>query len=397
MSGVGVVANTTANSTAVPYWRLSSFYFFYFAVLGAWLPFWPLYLEHQGFDAAAIGYIAGITMATKIVAPSLWGWLADRSGRRMSIVRGGSLAALVIFPAIFIHPSFFWVALVIAAYSFFWNAVLAQFEVATLSHLGDQYQRYSQIRVWGSVGFIIAVSLLGLSFDYISITWLPWIVCTLLAGIWLSSLLVNEKVEVATRTGPRPSLMAVLKQPNVIAFLFTCFLLQVSHGPYYTFFSVYLEDHGYSRTITGLLWSLGVLAEVVVFIVMHRLLTRFSLRQIMIASLALSVVRWLLIGFYVDNWQVLLFAQCLHAATFGSYHAFAVEMVRRIFGGGLEGQGMALYSGLSFGAGGAVGAVLSGWMWSYSQTATFIMAAGACLLALVVALVIPTEKVEVSE
>ncbi|ARN76110.1 MFS transporter [Oceanicoccus sagamiensis] len=374
-----------SSSASVPYWRLSSFYFFYFALVGAWMPFWPLYLQENGFNAADIGYLAGILMATKIVAPNIWGWLADKTGRRMSIIRAGSLIALVIFLGLFWNiDSFWWMAIIIAGYSFFWNAVLAQFEVVTLSHLGTRYQRYSQIRVWGSIGFIIAVTLLGYSFDYLSISWLPWVIVFLLLGIWLSSLTVNEKEPLQTSDSERRSLKSVLKQPAVIAFLIACFLLQVSHGPYYTFFSVYLEDHGYSRTVTGLLWSLGVLAEVVVFIVMHKLLQRFSLRQIMFTSLILAVIRWLLLGFYVDDWLIVIIAQLMHAATFGSYHAFAVEMVRRFFTGGLEGQGMAMYSGLSFGAGGAVGAVLSGWVWEISPQITFVAAAVACVLATLV-------------
>jgi PPP family 3-phenylpropionic acid transporter len=117
---------------------------------------------------------------------------------------------------------------------------------------------------------------------------------------------------------------------------------------------------------------------------MHKLLQRYSLYAIMLVSLLLSVLRWLLIAFFVDNVALLIFAQCLHAASFGTFHAFAVEMVRRIFGGGLEGQGMALYSGLSFGGGGAVGAVLSGWLWDIDPMLIFIMAAVACLLATII-------------
>ncbi|MEE8056694.1 MAG: MFS transporter [Pseudomonadales bacterium] len=376
----------------MPYWRLSSFYFFYFALLGAWMPFWPLYLEDKGFTAESIGYLTGIMMATKIIAPNLWSWLADRTGQRMTIIRAGTLLGLILFLGIFIDAQrFWWLVIIIAAYSFFWNAVLAQFEVATLSHLDGRYQRYSQIRVWGSVGFIAAVTLLGLFFDYFSVTWLPWFIVLLLTGIWLSSLLVEENKSSTDNKEPRRSFVEVLRQPHVITFMLVCFLLQVSHGPYYTFFSLFLEDHGYSRTVTGLLWSLGVVAEVIVFIIMHRLLDRFSLRYIMLASLILSVIRWLLIGFYVDNWMILIFAQCLHAATFGSYHAFAVEMVRRMFGGGLEGQGMALYSGLSFGAGGAVGAVLSGWIWESNPELSYLLAALTCLVAVVISFSIKHE------
>jgi PPP family 3-phenylpropionic acid transporter len=372
----------------VPYWRLSCFYFFYFALLGAWLPFWPLYLQDICFDAEAIGYLTGLMMATKIIAPNIWGWLADVSDQRMRIIRIGSFIAFILFLGIFIDQRFWWVAVVIAGYSFFWNAVLAQFEVVTLSHLDDHYQRYSQVRLWGSVGFIIAVACLGLYFDYYPVAILPWFIALLLLGIWLSSLLVTEKRVNPSVPKQQRSLFQVICKPSVLGFLLTCFLLQVSHGPYYTFFSVYLEDHGYSRTVTGLLWSLGVLAEVAVFIVMHRLLHRFCLRQILLVSLLLTIVRWLLIAYCVDSWIILFFAQLLHAASFGTYHAYAVEMVRRLFAGGYEGQGMALYSGLSFGAGGAVGAILSGWLWEANAQLTFLLAALVCVLAVLISICI---------
>jgi PPP family 3-phenylpropionic acid transporter len=368
------------------YGRLSSFYFFYFALLGAWLPFWPLYLQHMGYGAAAIGALAAIMQATKIVAPSVWGWLADRTGARLRMIRWGAFVATFLFAGVLWRQDFYWLAFIVAGYSFFWNAVHAQFEVITLGHLGAYYQYYSRIRVWGSIGFIGAVIGLGFVFDGLSLRWLPAILLVLLAGIWLASLSVDEPVgargAVADKTG---SLAQILRMPVVIAFFVSCFLLQAAHGAYYTFFSVWLETHGYSRAHTGLLWSLGVIAEVLLFVFMHRLMRRYSLRAILLVSLALTVLRWLLIAWCAAIVPVLLFAQCLHAASFASYHAVAVDIVRRLFTGGHQGQGMALYSGLAYGLGGAVGALVSGALWSTSPAGTFVLAAVFSLLALVIA------------
>jgi PPP family 3-phenylpropionic acid transporter len=171
----------------------------------------------------------------------------------------------------------------------------------------------------------------------------------------------------------------------VWAFLLVCFLLQVAHGPYYTFFSLYLEGLSYSRVTIGQLWALGVLAEVLLFLVMHRLLPRFGVRRIMIVSLWLAVLRWLLIAYGAQSLPVLVFAQCLHAATFGAFHAVSIELIRRNFPAALAGQGQAIYSGISFGAGGAIGAVLSGYLWQQNPQLTFVLASVAsglaCLLA----------------
>ncbi len=366
----------------LPYWRLSGFYFFYFAFLGAWIPYWSLYLENMGYSAKAIGLISSIVLGTKIIAPSIWGWLADQKNQRMKIIRQGALLAFVCFLGVFIDFGLGWLVVVIAVFSFFWNAILAQFEVITLSHL-DNHHRYSQIRLWGSVGFIATVAGFGYVFDVVSIDYLPWMLAILLASIWLSSLFVVEKIAPHTEESTE-GLRSILRKPAVIAFFVCCFLLQVGHGPYYTFFSIYLEDFGYSRAMIGQLWGLGVLAEVVLFVFMHRLLSRFSIRHILLVTLLLACLRWLLIAYLVDNLLVLLFAQCLHAATFGSFHAVAIELVRRFFKGGHEGQGQAIYSSVSFGAGGAVGALISGWYWDSSASSTFLMASAVSLLALLI-------------
>jgi len=379
------VTNQHTAQTPVPYWRLSTFYFFYFAVLGSLLPYWPLFLKDLGFDAKSIGYLSGIVMATKIVAPNIWGWLADRTGQHIGIIRIGAFLGFCVFGGVLVNQSFWWLAVVVAGYSFFWNAVLSQFDVVTLRHLGSRYQRYSQIRLWGSLGFVAAVMALGLLFDGLSIRWLPWIVLGCLLALWLSSLCVAEvKHGEAQHTSAGPSFFYIVKRPTVLAFILSCFLLQVSHGPYYTFFSVYLEQLHYGRTAIGLLWSLGVVAEVVLFVVMHRLLLRFNLRQIMLASLLLATLRWFLTGFLAEELWVLLLAQCLHAATFGSYHAFAIEFIRRTFHHGAHGQGMALYSAASYGAGGAAGAILSGLAWDLGPQWVFSAAGFCCAVAALV-------------
>ena len=159
-------------------------------------------------------------------------------------------------------------------------------------------------------------------------------------------------------------LREVLSQRQVVALLTVCFLMQASHGPYYTFYSIYLQDHGYTRSAIGQLWALGVIAEIAVFLVMPRLVPRFGLRALLLSSLSLAVLRWLLIAYFVDSAWILIIAQLLHAATFGVYHGAAIQLIHRYFRGRHQGRGQALYSSLSFGAGGAVGALYSGYTWA---------------------------------
>lgn len=292
------------------YWRLSGFYFLYFALLGTLVPYWSLYLKDLGFGAVAIGFLMAVPQITKIGAPNLWGWLADRTGRRLRIIRLGNLAAALAFLPVFWVDAPWTMAILLAAFSFFWNAVLAQFEVVTLRALGAQAHRYSQVRLWGSLGFISAVLVVGWALDRLPISLLPWVMSALLWALWLGTLLLP-----ADRPSPRHpapgGLWALLRRRDVQAFIVASFLMQASHGPYYTFYSIYLSDLGFSKFTVGLLWALGVISEVGLFMVFHRLLIRFSLRPLLIASLLLAVVRWLIIGGCGDNLWWLILAQTL--------------------------------------------------------------------------------------
>jgi PPP family 3-phenylpropionic acid transporter len=345
------------------YWRLSGLYFCYFASLGALVPYWSLYLKSLGFSVVDIGELVAILMATKIVAPNVWGWIADRTGRRMKIVRLASLLAAVCFAGVFMGHGYWWLALVITAFSFFWNASLPQLEATTMNHLGVHTHRYSSIRLWGSIGFIVTVAGLGTALDHFGLSLLPWVLMVLFAGIWLSSLAVPEDAA-GHRTLEHTPLRQVLGRPDVISLLLVCFLVQASHGPYYTFFTVYLEGYDYSRTVIGELWALGVIAEIGVFLMMYRWLPRFGARRLLLVALALTTLRWLMIAGFAAHGLAVLFAQVLHAASFGLYHAVAIYMIHRLFTGSHQGRGQALYSSLSFGAGGAVGSLMSGVLWT---------------------------------
>ncbi len=370
---------------AVPYWQLSGFYLFYFASLGALLPYWSLYLAGLGFTPAVIGQLMALMMMTKIVSPNVWAWIADHTGRRIRIVQLGSLAAAVTFAGVFFGSHFWWMAAVMMTFSFFWNASLPQVEVTTLNHLGEQTHRYSAIRLWGSIGFIATVVILGPMLDYFGNGLLPAVLLALFFGIWLSSLWVPERI-IGHLPRAQTPLREVLSHPRVVSLLAVCFLMQASHGPYYTFYSLYLQDHGYSRGVIGQLWALAVIAEIGVFLVMHRLVPLWGLRRLLLGSLGLASLRWILIGYVIDSLPVLIAAQILHAATFGVHHGAAIQIIHRFFHGRYQGRGQALYSSLSFGAGGAVGALYSGYLWDMGGgPAAFGVAALLSAVALLLA------------
>ncbi len=368
----------------IPYCRLSGYYFFYFATLGALLPYWNLYLQHCGFNAVQIGEFSALIVGTRIISPNLVGFIADKTGKNLAIIRLASLYTVLIFSYFLFPQPYIWFAVITAGFSLFWNASLPQFEAVTLFHLKDQTHRYSQIRLWGSVGFVIAVLGIGRLLDSQPISRLPTLITLLLIGSWFTTLVTPEVRAIKQQTAAI-GLMKILKKPEVMAFLAVNVLLQISHGPYYVFYSIYLNEHHYNSTLTGFLWALGVCAEIVLFMGMRYFLKHFSLRTLLLLSLLLSAIRWLMVSWGVDYLVILVVAQLLHAASFGSTHVIAINLVHRYFGDQHQGKGQALYSSASFGLGGTIGSLYSGHYWNaLGPHFVYTVAALCCVCAFVV-------------
>lgn len=370
---------------SAPYWRLSGFYFFYFATLGVFLPYWNLYLKDSGFNSVDIGKLSALLVATRVIAPNLWGWVSDRTGKNLTIIRITLFLGALIFTGFLFVRDYFYMACITVGFGFFWNAALPQFEAITLDHLKKEAHRYSRIRLWGSVGFIATVLGLGWILDKQPVSIVPVVITALLAANWLITLIM-PKTRAGNSTVTETGIKEILKKPGVLAFLFVSMLLQAAHGPYYVFYSIYLNQFHYSATLTGGLWALGVFAEIILFINMRSFLARYTLRIILMLSLLLAAGRWLLIAWCADNLVLLILAQLLHAASFGSAHIAAIHLVHQYFGLEHQGKGQALYSSLSFGLGGMFGSLYSGYYWeSLGPRFVYTLAALLCYLGFVIA------------
>ncbi|MEZ0231711.1 MAG: MFS transporter [Methylophilaceae bacterium] len=367
----------------IPYWRLSGFYFAYFGFVGAFTPFWGLYLKSLAFSAFQIATLLSLFQVARIFAPSIWGWVADHTGRRVHIIQWLAGLSLVSYVGVFLGTSFGWLFAVMLTLSFFWSASLPLIEAVTLGHLGERFDRYGRIRLWGSVGFIGAVIGLGYLLDVTDIKSLLWVILALLVGVFAFSYRLPEP-EIPKLQLEDKSLADIMRQPAVIALMAACFTMAASHGVYYTFYSIYLVDHGYTTGQIGWLWGIGVFCEILIFLAMPKLTTLFGLRNIMLGSLVLAFIRFVVIGWAVDCWVLILIAQTLHAATFGTYHATAVALTHRYFKGKHQSKGQGLYTSVSYGLGGTFGAMMSGFAWeSIGPTWTFTISGSCAMLGFI--------------
>lgn len=368
-----------------PYWRLSSFYFFYFAFIGAYNSYFGLYLQSLEFSALMIGVVISMMQIMRIFAPYLWGSLADRWGRRTPLIRLSVTMGLLCFIPLFFIERFTPMLAVIAVLALFWSAALPLTESLTLEHLRTQPERYGRIRLWGSLGFIVVVATVGNVLDYTPAVAVLWSCVVLLAGTALAAMLMPE-TQVRHASHAAEPLLPLLKRPEVKCVLAACFFMSVAHGPLYVFYSIHLVDHGYSKTAVGLLWALGVVAEIVVFIYMPQILHRWSLRGLFLFSFAAAGLRFLLIAWGVESLLLVLFAQILHGATFGVCHATAMSALNRWFDPRHQGRVQGLYGSASFGAGGLVGSLISSWLWQpvgAGWVYSFAAVAGVCGLLLI--------------
>jgi PPP family 3-phenylpropionic acid transporter len=371
--------------------RLAAYYFAFFAHAGAYVSYFALYLAGRGLGAAEIAFALAMPQLSRIVAPALWGWLADAwgahyPGARRAIVVFSGFALLAGFVAIFFLESAGAIALALLLMSLFSAGASPLVESITLSALEGRTSQYGPIRLWGSVGFILAVLGTG--------AWLDFHDTSTLVPIAIALSAVVCAVSFAVPNGPVPQhqpggqrLGAVLRRPEVLAFFGACICMNAAHGTLYVFYTIYLEQAGYSKTLIGTLWTIGVVAEILLFLRLPLVMRRFSVRALLLASFACAVLRFPVIGWGVDSLLLLAAAQLLHAATFGAFHAASVAAVHRLFPGALAARGQALYSSVAFGLGGAAGSLVAGWTWvslgapgSFAVSALFALA-GTLLVA----------------
>jgi PPP family 3-phenylpropionic acid transporter len=363
--------------------------FVYFLGFGVFLPYFSPFLLAQGFSPQEVGFLLAAVMASKIIGPPLLGWWVDHHNRILPALRLMTLVSISLFAMIFVlkftQAAFgFWL-LVLGLFGLAWQPLLSQLDVLTLRLVAGRAQVYSALRAWGSIGFI--VSSVGLGFIVNGLTpaaqagWIAGLLMVALLGLWLLLQLLHEPAPpswperapcYSTEFGD--SFWQKLQHPALIGFLLMQFLVNVSHGVYYAFFSVYLAEQGYSSGAIGLLWALGVVAEIILFFVMPKFLLHISQARLLAVALALMAVRWVLIGTQIDALFWILIAQLLHAASFGVTHAVGIAVIHQQFTGRMQSRGQAIFSGFSYGGGAAVGLMLAGWLWTHlGAMSSFLM------------------------
>jgi MFS transporter, PPP family, 3-phenylpropionic acid transporter len=366
--------------------RLGAYYFFFFAYIGVFAPYFSLWLAAQEYDAAQIALVLAMPQIARIFAPALWGWVADRTGWQRGIVVFAAVSVFGGFALLYFVRGATQIAGVLLLASVLAAGAMPLVEAAALAATRARPGSYGPVRLWGSIGFILTVLCTGAWLDHHQAADILDIVVGLAAVVCIAAFGIPPR-EAHVASAPPARIGALLARADVLAFFGACMCMSVAHGALYAFLSIHLEAAGYSKAAIGALWMLGSAAEIAVFVFLPQLMRRYSLRSLLIASFACAALRFLLIGWAVEVLALLIFALLLHAATFGLFHAASLAAVHRLFSGRLEARGQALYSSLTYGIGGAAGTLIAGWTWeSLGPGLSFTVsalagAAGALLVA----------------
>ncbi|MBA6328408.1 MFS transporter [Colwellia sp. MB02u-6] len=376
--------------------RLSTNYFWYFGLLGLIVPFLAVFLDARGFTSLEIGEILAVITATKIVAPSLWAQLADKSGQQLRIVKVGALLSLFCFSLIIWTFSYWPLMFSLAMFSLFITSILPQIEVMTLNSIRKSAKIYARIRLWGSIGFVIVAMLSGELIERYSAEAFSYIGIVILAGLFISTLL-NKQPRIAKKIFvDNASIKAKVFNRNFLLFFFAGLMLQMSFGPYYVFFALYLKNLAYSGFLIGIFIAIGVVAEIGVFVFAAIFFKSFSLKTLISMSILLTAFRWFIVGHFANSDMALAFSQLIHALSFGLYHSASISFIQQHFNANQQSRGQAIYIGGVYGVGGAIGAYVAGLLWQEGIGAmiTFDFAAITALIGGILALFLRNKPIK---
>ncbi|MFY8117706.1 MAG: MFS transporter [Roseateles sp.] len=354
----------------------------YFAAIGGFNPYAPLWYKELGLSVFAIGVLVSLQSWTRLFAPYAWGALADRSGQRVWIIRWAALASFIAALGFLLPPTPLSLGVAVFLMFLFNAAIVPLTEAVVASCITDaegrmDARRYGRVRVWGSVGFLASVVLAGWWYQWLGLKAFALTTLMLLgAVVWAAWRLPVQRVKTVQHDVGAP-IGAVLRRPEVGWFFAGLFLTVLAHSALYTFFSLYLIELGYGKGMVGLLWAVSVLVEIVWFAFQGRLLESGSLHRWLLAAALLTALRFAITAAFGQNLALLILAQCLHALTFAVQHTACIALITRYFPGPLRGRGQALYSVLGYGLSGVLGGLGGGWLAQQAGYASVFWAASA--------------------
>ncbi|HCH6765151.1 TPA: 3-phenylpropionate MFS transporter [Serratia marcescens] len=358
-------------------------YFTYFFSYGIFLPFWGVWLKGEGIAPETIGILLGAGLVARFLGSLLIAPRVKDPSHLVSALRLLALLTLAFAVGFCFGNGWGWLMLVIAGFNLFFSPLVPLTDALAATWQKQIRMDYGRVRLWGSLAFVIGSALTGqlvAVWGHNAILYsLIFSVQAMLLGMLLKPSVMPQG-EARTHGGAERSLWALLKEGPVWRFLLCVTLLQGAHAGYYSFGSIYWQEAGYSASTIGYLWSLGVVAEVIIFASSNVLFRRWNARNLLLLSACCGVLRWSLMAYSTElGWLLLI--QILHCGTFTVCHLAAMRFIAA-----RQGQEVirlqAVYSALAMGGGIAVMTVIAGFLFEHWQGGVFWVMAAVAVPAL---------------
>ena len=357
-------------------------YFIYFAVLGVFLPYFNLYCHHLGFSGIQIGVLSSMRSILLVIFAILWSGIADKYQIRKFIFVACSCAGTIVWAFCFFHDKFLMILIITCIYSIFSAPIISFLEAMTIEFLGKEKSSYGIIRVWGSIAFIVMVLCMGYLIDALSIR-------IILMAVFIGSILQTgfslriPHVRRARKDHFRLNARLFFRK-RVVIFLLCAFLMLMSHGTYYGFFSIHLENLGYDSAFIGMAWALASIAEIVVMVRSRWIFSRLSYENVLIISFGVATMRWFLSGVAMSPYWILLL-QITHCVTYGLFHMASILYMDLLSPEDTKTFGQAVNNATTYGLGLMAGFFVSGFLYEHTSAVTMFFVSG--LLSLVAGLI----------
>ncbi|MTH97796.1 MFS transporter [Roseibium sp. RKSG952] len=367
--------------------RVGALFASHFFGFGLYLPFFPLVLEDRGLSLADIGFLLGLSTIVRIAANPVMTGLSDKSGRRRFSILIYSLCAAGFLVGFLTTDGIVSAFVGVIGLVMFWSPVVPLSDAYALDVARNTGADYARMRLWGSVGFVLATIIGGLmageeGSSFVTLGILFGVLSTGVIAISLPGQHVPGSDGGSDAGNAKPALFA---RPWFWALLCAAGLLQATHAAYYGFGTLFWRAAGIPDFEIGLLWAIGVAAEIVLFTFAGRLTQRFGPVRFLLAAAIASAIRWSLFPLF-DSFAAAAALQLLHGLSFGAAHLGIVGYLARVVPPKWAATGQGL-SAASIGIQTAAGLALSGLLFEWNTAYPFwamAAASGFALLLLVV-------------
>lgn len=369
-----------------PYAGLSASYFAY---IGFFNPFLPLWLQSLGLSLATISVMVSLQSATRLYAPYLWGWLGDHTGRTERLLRVAATGAALLSLGLWVHWSVVGLTVVLIAMFTLTGAMMPMSEAALVKRLSEDggldARRYGRVRLWGSVGFLLTVTLAGAGFERGGMGAFPYWTTGILAMVAVVCWLIPS-AHTPRSADSAGGLRGIARIPLLRWMYAQVFFHILSHTAMYVFLSLYLDELGYSKATIGLMWAVSVVAEITWFFTQSRWMARAGTGTWLVIVSAVAVLRFALLAGGAQWLWLLVLTQMLHALTFAAHHTLCMALITRACPAPWRGRAQALYTTIGYGLAAVIAGTLGGWVaQTWGLRAVFVLATASAAVAVLMA------------